>query len=98
MKHQITLELNAHRRQELYNKLHHSLQEHHAGKPSSETPALLYEGLDALALVLAGLWVGVERGVGQDAAKTSKRYFKDRCDAYVTHLSAMPKEGIIYKQ
>ena len=97
MKHQIMLELNAGRRQELYNKLHHSLQEHHAGKASDETPALLYEALDAIALLLAGLWVGLERGVGTDAAKTSKRYFRDRSDAYVTHLSQMPKEPIIYR-
>jgi len=100
-KHQIMLELNAQRRQELYDKLQKAVHEHHTGKPSKETPALLYEALDAIALLLAGLWVGLEKGVGTEASKTSKRYFRDRSESYIAHLSSLPTQTdkpIIYKQ
>ena len=93
-KHEIKLLLNADRREQLYNQIHRALTDHHNGKPNTETPALLYEALDALALSLASIFVGVERGVGEQAAKTAKRFFRDQADHYGSHLRKQPKNSI----
>jgi len=91
----IRLELNAERRQNLYNALQNALEEHHNGKPKNEMPALVYEGLDALALILAGIWVGLADAVGEEAAKTAKRYLKERTGAYTDYLAGRPKKPIV---
>jgi len=91
-KQTIHLHLDATRRQALYQQLQSALTSHHQGKDSKDTPSLVFEALDALALVQAGIFVGLSRGVSKQTAKVAKRYFGEALDTYVRHLSQTRQE------
>ena len=80
---EVTLDVD--RAEVLYYELQGALIKHHSGHNADETPSLVYEAVDALALALAGILANLHK-ISPDAATSLLQYFHGRLKAYIENL------------
>jgi hypothetical protein len=98
MRPPIKLELNADRLERLYQQLHRTINDHMVQgltreNPQAETPNVIYEAIDALALVTSEVWSSLQNNVSDHSANTAKKYFRERTDLYMQQLKRRKDPG-----